>query len=192
MSKKLYLNGCSYTFGLHLEKEDTLAHLFSESAGYQVTNNSRPGKSNMAIALDTFNSIKNHDTIVLGWTYASRSYLKYNGYNIDLLASRLQIELPHDIDTNNIESTYTALHKQFYSLYDAEHFNNVSDMLMTSTYHLAKSLGKKMVFFSWEKRSTNIPVYYPHIPSSYRLPDSHLNVAGTMYLYNTLQGLINE
>ena len=51
MEKKLLLDGCSFTYGLGLKKEETLEHHFIEN-GYQVLNLSRPGKSNHAIALD--------------------------------------------------------------------------------------------------------------------------------------------
>ena len=60
MQKRLLLDGCSYTYGLNLKREETLEHHFIEN-GYQVLNLSRPGKSNNAIALDIYNNIDNFD-----------------------------------------------------------------------------------------------------------------------------------
>ena len=52
MSKRLYLDGCSYTYGLGLDSTHTLGYLFQYQGEYVVTNKSRPGKSNLAIAID--------------------------------------------------------------------------------------------------------------------------------------------
>jgi hypothetical protein len=73
----LYFNGCSFTYGTGLSPESTLGRLLGDQGGYNVTNNSRPGKSNLAIALDTYDNVSKHDVIVIGWTFSSRTYLKY-------------------------------------------------------------------------------------------------------------------
>lgn len=190
MVKTLYLDDCSFTYGSNLKPQETLNHLFVES-GYDVTNCSRPGKSNLAIALDTFNKAQDHDVIVIGWTFSSRFYLKYLDLHIDLLPSRLQIELPTAVDSNCIETSYMHLQKHFYSLHDTDYFNNLSDMLISQTYYQLHALGKKIVFFSWEKRKVE-NIYYPHVQANHRLKCGHLNADGTTHLCNTLQGLINE
>lgn len=192
MTQRLYLDGCSLTYGLNLPRESTLEHLFVENGDYNVTNNSRPGKSNLAIALDAFKNYRNHEVIVIGWTYSSRFYLKYHGMDIDLLATREYVELPNTLDSALIEETYQELHRQFYSLYDSTYHNELSDMLITSIYYTAQAENKKIIFFGWEHRQTPINIYYPHIPSKFRLPCGHLNADGTMRLYNTLQGLLSE
>ena len=85
MRARLYLDGCSFTYGTGLSAESTLAHLLANQGGYNVRNNSRPGKSNLSIALDAYDNIHNHDIIIIGWTFSSRTYLKYNNIDIDLL-----------------------------------------------------------------------------------------------------------
>lgn len=189
MHKKLLLDGCSFTYGLGLEREETLEHHFNE-CGYEVLNLSRPGKSNHAIALDVYQHHKEYDVVVVGWTFSSRWHLQYHGQNIDLLASRQQIELPCTVDSGQIEQSYTQLHQSLYSLFDVQHWNKVSDMLIDSTCALLQQ--KQTVFFSWESRNTECSVYYPHVSPVGRLPNGHLNADATTNLYNNLTALLER
>ena len=187
MPARLYLDGCSFTHGTGLPSDSTLAHLLVNLGRYNVTNNSRPGKSNLAIALDAYDNISNHDIIVIGWTFSSRTYLKYNNIDIDLLPSRFQLESMDLLDSQMIEQSYQELHKQLYSLFDINHYNKISDMLVSMTYQMALNLNKKIIFFSWDKRNVTIPLFYPHVPAEYKLPCGHLNAHGMKNLYNKIQ-----
>ena len=190
MVKQLYLDGCSYTYGLNLPRTSTLEHLFIES-GYDVTNNSRPGKSNLAIAVDTYNNFQNYDTIVIGWSFSSRFYFNYLNQHIDLLPSRYNIELNDCFDAGIIEESYKNLHKQFYSLFDTDYFNNLREMLVFQTLTACLFHKKTVAFFSWEKRKVE-KIYYPHIPDHYRLECGHLNANGTFHLYEKLQNILTN
>lgn len=189
MEKKLLLDGCSYTYGFGLKKEETLEQHFIEN-GYQVLNLSRPGKSNHAIALDVYNHMDDVDVVVVGWTYSSRWHLKYHNNDIDLLATRMQIELPHTIDSGAIEQSYQELHRSLYSFFDSKHWDKTSNMLIDTTHALLQQ--KTTVFFSWESRDTKCSLYYPHIPASLRLSDGHLNADGTTQLFNNLTAKLNQ
>jgi hypothetical protein len=191
MQKRILLDGCSFTYGLNLHKEQTLAQHFIES-GYEVINQSRPGKSNQAIALDLYNYIHNYDIAVVGWTFSSRWYLKYHTQDIDLLATRMQIELPYTFNSESIEQSYQELHRSLYSLYDSAYWNQLSDQLVDSSAAWIKQHNKKIVFFSWESRSVSCAVYYPHVMAAHRLPCGHLNPNGTRKLYNELTSIIES
>lgn len=187
---KLYLDGCSLTFGLGLESHDTLAGQWDSE--YEIINKTRPGKSNLAIALDAFENIQNCDIVVIGWTFSSRSYLKYQNYDIDLLPSRTVVELPFERDTKAISDIYTDLHKNFYALHDTTFAGHHSNFLVSSIKYMCEKYRKKTVFFSWEPRKTDFEIYYPTIGPKMRLSDGHLNAGGTAHLYNNLQQLIYE
>lgn len=189
MQKKLLLDGCSFTYGLNLTKEQTLEHHFIEN-GYEVLNLSRPGKSNHAIALDIYNHVNDVDELVIGWTFSSRWHCGYHNNDIDLLATRKQIELPYTDDSQAIEQSYQELHRSFYSLFDINHWNKTSDMLIDATHALVKH--KNNVFFSWESRNTQCSLYYPHVVASHRLPCGHLNADGTTKLFNNLIAKLNQ
>ena len=191
MQKRILLDGCSFTYGLGLDREQTLEHWFLES-GYTVLNLSRPGKSNQAMALDIYSNVDECDIVVAGWSFSSRWHLQYHGHNIDLLAGREKVELPHTLDSGLIEQSYQELHRSFYSLFDTAHWSKVSDMLIDNTAALAAHRGKQAVFFSWESRKVACDMHYPHVPSSHRLPCGHLNADGTTNLYNTLTHLIEQ
>ena len=192
MVKKLYLDGCSFTYGLHLDLADTLGVLFDCNGGYTVTNQSRPGKSNLAIAMDAYRHCNNHDTIVLGFTYSTRFYLKYQDIDIDFLPSRFNLNLDNSINGDQLEQAYTQFHRYFYTMYETPFCNNMSDMLVDSVCSHIIAQGKKLVCFSWEKRNTTNTIVYPFIGPEYRLADGHLNVAGTRYLFDLLQREIDE
>lgn len=180
---KLYLDGCSFTYGFGLEESQRLQAQF-ENAGYDVTNLSRPGKSNMAIVLDTFNNINNFDRFVLGFTYSSRYYLKFRNTDIDLISSRFTLDT---LEIAEIEEVYKDLHKLFYILHDTHYWDNVSDMLVDNLLANLKLQLKTVFSFSWEKRITTHQLYYPVILSGERLSDGHLNSVGTQKLFNHIQ-----
>ena len=83
MVKRLYLDGCSLTYGQGIDRQDSLGALFHTRGEYQVLDQSRPGKSNIAIAFDTYQNFRDYDTFVLGFTYSSRFGFKYHDRNID-------------------------------------------------------------------------------------------------------------
>lgn len=191
MQKKILLDGCSFTYGVNLKRQETLEHHFVES-GYEVTNLSRPGKSNHAIALDVYNNIDSADIIIVGWTFSSRWHTRYYQKNIDLLATRKNIELPHTLDSDHIEQSYQELHQSFYSLFDTTHWNQVSNMLLDTTNSLALSRNKKNIWFSWEPRAVHSSVYYPHVLNQHRLPCGHLTADGTTHLFNNLTAILEK
>lgn len=183
MVKTILLEGCSFTYGLGLKKEETLEQHFIES-GYEVINLSRPGKSNHAMALDIYKNLHRCDIVIVGWSFSSRWYLNYHGVDIDLQVGRQFMEVVDIIDADQIEHSYSELHKTVYNLFDSQHWNTTSDMLIdfTKTY-----IGNKSsVFYSWEHRNVKCPVYYPHMTSKHRLPDGHLNADGTRHLFERI------
>jgi hypothetical protein len=191
MNKKVLLDGCSFTYGLNLERTETLEHHFIEN-GYEILNLSRPGKSNTAIALDVYNQLDSCDLLVVGWTFSSRWYLKYQDLDIDLLATRENIELPHDLNSGLIEQSYQDLHKSLYSMFDISYWNQLSDMTIDTISAFAQQQNKKFVFFSWEHRNTKSQLYYPHVLRTHRLPCGHLNADATCDLFNKLNFLIEK
>lgn len=192
MTQKLYLDGCSFTYGLGLESFDTLASLFAINGEYIVTNNSRPGKSNMAIAMDAYKNCKEHDIVILGFTYSSRFYLNYNNNDIDFLNTRYQLESSDQLNGHQLESAYKEFRKYFYTLFETPFCDKYSDFLIDTVCSYITSQGKKVIAFSWEKRKTDFNLLYPYIPPNMRLPDRHLNKEGTMYLYKLIGSTIES
>ena len=190
MIKRLYLDGCSLTYGQGLNRQDSLGNLFTDRGSYQVLDNSRPGKSNMAIVFDTYQNFCNYDTFVLGFTYSSRFGLKYNNQHLDFFTGFHNKGL--NLEPETLDIAHTEIHKYFYSVFGPPYSEELSDMLIDTLISFLISHNKKVVGFSWENRKTSCHLEYPLIGQSGRLNDGHLNVKGTEQLFNFLQNIINE
>jgi len=190
MVKKLYLDGCSLTYGQGLDRKDSLGGLFDTRGGYQVLDYSRPGKSNMAIVLDTYQHFRDYDTFVLGFTYSARFGLKYHDQNLDFFPGfhgrGLSLE-PATLDIAHVE-----IYKYFYSVFGPPYSEDLSDMLIDTLISFLTLQNKQVFGFSWEQRKTVCHLKYPYIGSAKRLDDGHLNVEGTEQLFDFLQNIINE
>ena len=114
MVNRLYLDGCSFTYGLNLDKNYTLETLFTEHGKWCVNNQSRNGKSNLAIAMDAYQNCQDHDTFVLGFTFSGRFHIKYQQHNIDFQPIKYMLPLVPDYNVDQLELVYDKFHKYFY------------------------------------------------------------------------------
>jgi len=190
---KLYLDGCSFVWGANLDPQYNLNTLFGYD--FEVTNLSRGGKSNLAIAMDYHKHAQDHNVVVIGWTFATRFYLKYDTVNLDFFPTRARDLHPIpgiQTDINLLEDAYFEFHKHFYRLYSEPFISEFSDMLVDQAQLIARDRQQTPVFFTWEHRNTKSPVYNPFIPDHMRLPCNHLNKQGTEYLHTVLRQKIDE
>lgn len=190
MVKRLYLDGCSLTYGQGLDRKDSLGALFDTRGGYQVLDYSRPGKSNMAIVFDTYQHLHNYDTFVLGFTYSSRFGLKYKDQNLDFFPGFHGRGLA--LESETLDIAQTEMYKYFYSVFGSPYCDDLSDMLIDTLISFLISQNKKVVGFSWQHRKTICHLEYPLIGPAERFNDGHLNVKGTEQLFNFLQNIIDE
>ena len=194
MVKRLYLDGCSMVYGPGLAEQQRLASLFRNQGKYEVTDNSRLGKSNLAIAMDTYKNLNNFDIIVLGFSYASRFYMQYQGQDLDFYSGfhGQGLDLKPTNTAAEIEKEFLQVYKYFYSTFESPFSDNLSDLLIDGIIGVCKSQNKKIIAFSWEPRNTLHKIQYPYLGPGHRLDDGHLSAAGTEFLYNFLQNLNNE
>lgn len=190
MTKRLYVDGCSLTYGQGLDRIDSLGSLFHTKGNYDVIDKSRPGKSNIAIVFDTYNNYKNFDSCVLGFTYADRFGIQYQGEDLDFFPGFHGAGSNLSIDS--LDVAHTEMYKYFYSVYGPPYSDNLSDMLIDTLISFLISKNKKVVGFSWQHRNTDCQLAYPFIAPSQRLSDGHLNKDGTITLFNILQSILNE
>lgn len=187
---RIYIDGCSLTYGQGLPRDKSLASLFRSIGQHEeVLDMSRPGKSNLAIMQDTWDNRTNFDVYILGFTYASRTYLKVRDLNLDFHnVSEFSVDYQHYFDSN-IEESCSVLHKHLYALYDDDFYNKQSDVQVDTIISKLLSMNKIVVPFSWEKRKTDYNLLYPFYGPEYRISkkDYHLNEAGTKHLFDALQ-----
>lgn len=179
---RLYIDGCSFTYGQGLPREQSLGALFHTRGQYQVTDHSRPGKSNLAIAFDTYANAAEHDVFVLGFTYSARFGIQYQDQNIDFYPG--WSGRGFDLDNQDLDLAQREVYRFFYTVFDRPYCDQLSDMLIDGVGHFLQSQGKTVVVFSWERRNTKMPVLYPYIPPQLRLADGHLNVEGVLKMYD--------
>ena len=143
--------------------------------------------------MDIYQHLHDADTFVIGWTFADRFHMRYENANIDILPQANWLpHLDHE-HAGMIEHDYKNFHRYFYALYDTDFMTTLSDMLVISCYHLLKAHGKKIAFFSWEKREIEEKILlYPYISPQHRLPCGHLNQQGTEYLWMLITNILKN
>lgn len=190
MVMRLYLDGCSMTHGVGLPREQSLARLFSEIGGYQVLDKSFPGKSNMAIAFDTYQHRNDFDIFVLGFTFSARFGMRrrdqdlkfFPGYNKDSFALE-----PADLDL-----AHQGVQRYFFTVFEEPYCSQLSDMLIDNTVSLLRGKNRQVLPFTWQYRNTDVHLYDFYFAPDDRLPDGHLNSKGTKKLFDRLQNILGE
>jgi len=185
MIMRLYIDGCSLTYGQGLPRKQSLGNLFNEQGGYDVFDASRPGKSNTAICMDTHKNWKDYDLFVLGFTYSSRFYINYNNQNLDFFVGKQHQQT--GLEPQDLDKATNEVYRYFYTVFGHPYCDQLSDTLIDGCISFLKTQRKKVLGFSWEQRQTVNQLMYPYIPPNERQIDGHLNQQGTLNLYNFLQ-----
>ena len=185
---KLYLDGCSLTYGQGLDREHSLGRLFADQGEYEVLDYSRPAKSNMVIALDTYQHRFDADVFVLGFTFSARFGIKYRDQNLNFFSGFRADSF--DLEPMALYKAHLEIQKYFFAVFDRDYYDQLSDMLIDATVRVLPT-GKKVLAFSWETRKTDTNIVYPFIPPNERLPDGHLDQTGTRHLYDYLQQMLD-
>ncbi len=184
---KIYVDGCSYTYGLGLDREYSLGKLLDANVDM-----SRPGKSNIAIVEDLQQALwRDYDTFVIGFTFSSRFLFNINDTQIDMHPNSNELFLGDVENSQQLEEEYKLLHKYFYKFSTVESFDARSDFLIDSTVALLKTLNKKFVVYSWEKRKTLSEILYPrnYILKKYNqsINNHHLTEQGMLQLKDLIK-----
>jgi len=187
---KLYLDGCSLTYGHGLARSDSLGHLFKTLGGYDVLDHSFPGKSNMMICFDAYQHRHQFDLFVLGFTFSNRFGLKFKNQNLNFYSGSSGNGF--GLEPASLDQAHLEMQKYFYTVFDEPYCSNLSDMLIDNSINSLHIKNKKVVAFSWQDRNTDNKLLYPYISVNDRLPDGHLNADGTKKLFDYLQNTLNE
>jgi hypothetical protein len=182
---KLYLDGCSLTYGQGLDRKHSLGSWFKNDGGYDLVDQSFPGKSNMMICFDAYQNRHHHDIFVLGFTFSNRFGLKFKNQNLNFYAG--SAGLGFGLEPAELDQSHLAVQKYFYTVFDEPYCSDLSDMLIDTTVNSLRAHNKTVIAFSWQNRNTDNKLHYPCIQINDRLPDGHLNVSGMKKLYEFLQ-----
>lgn len=181
---KLYLDGCSLTYGQGLDRQHSLGSLFEQVGGYEVLDRSRPGKSNMAIAMDSYQYRDAADVFVIGMTFSGRFGLQYKDQQLNFFPGFKNNSF--GLEPMSLDQAHIEVQKYFFTVFDRCYYDCLSDMLLDSIANFLPK-NKRIIIFSWETRTADTPVHYPFVPPTERFDDGHLNATGTRRLYDFLQ-----
>ena len=185
---RLYLDGCSLTYGQGLPRHQSLGQLFADRGGFEVTDLSRPGKSNLAIAVDVFNHADDYDLVILGWSFSERFTIRHHSQDLDFYPG--SHGRGFDLEPQALDLDHLEMQKYFFSVFGPPFCDDLSDMLVESTISNLCCKQKRQINFSWQARHSMHVIHYPYISKNQRLPDGHLNTEGMITLYNYLQNIL--
>lgn len=186
MNDRIYLDGCSYVYGLGLSRDKSLGALLHASL-----DNSRPAKSNIAIADDLYSAInEDFDLYVVGYTFSSRYSFLVDNTPIDISPTKDEFRL----ETEANEVKLKQLHSLYYYFSDLAQLDRRSDYLVDSSIALLEQSKKRFVMFSWEQRNliNSNKLFYPRKMMSTRYNQSktnhHLTTEGMQVLATIIKG----
>ena len=178
---KLYVDGCSFTYGKGLSREYSLANLLSADIDM-----SQCGKSNNNIIYDTYKHIDEADIFVLGFTFSNRTTLWHNDIPLGVTPTKTLLDrLYQHPEGEVLEEKYKDYHRIFYTLFNDDYQQTVSDFFVDGIIEILKLKQKKFVVFSMEKRNCINSIFYPAIED--KLPDSHYNEVGMQKLSEAIK-----
>ena len=138
---KIYVDGCSLTYGYGLDREYSLSNLLKTKLDIEIDDYSYPSKSNYTIALDLYSTKIDYDLYIIGWTYSSRIEFNINGTIIECIPSKTHIGLGNIPNGEFFEKEYNVLQNKFYRY--ASRLDVLSDFFIDSTASILKKSDKK-------------------------------------------------
>lgn len=178
---KLYVDGCSFTYGEGLDRKYSLANLLSADIDM-----SHPGKSNSNIIYDTYRHINDADIFVVGFTFSNRTTLWHNEMPIGINPTTVELSRLYRHPAGEIlEEKYKDFHKIFYTLFNDNYQHTISDFFIDGLVEILRQQQKKIIVFSMEKRNCINDVFYPDIND--QLPDGHYNETGMKKLSEAIK-----
>jgi hypothetical protein len=182
---KIYVDGCSYVYGQGLDRSYSLGALLGATI-----DNSRSGKSNIAISEDLYDAVKqDYDWYVVGYTFSNRYSFSLDRKPIDMYSSSDEYVLEFEQD----EIKLKQLHQLYYYFSDIKKLDQRSDYLVDSSIALLEQQHKKFVMFSWEPRTimNSNKIFYPrHLIAKTHCQsptNHHLNQSGMQILANIIR-----
>ena len=152
-SKKLYINGCSFTYGHNLSKHLTWPELLSKRLNLDLVNQSKNGQSFSGIVWNTIDSLiqesSDETLVVIGFTWSTRYHIRLNDENFDISPAHLN---PIRNMENGVVEKFSEFYKEL-TLKDTklEHNQNKKlelDIILLESF--LKQKGFNYRFVNWD------------------------------------------
>ena len=151
--KNLYVNGCSFTYGHNLPKEQTWPELLSKKLNLDLINQSKNGQSFSGIVWNTIDSLiqesSDETLVVIGFTWSTRYHIRLNDENFDITPGYLN---PKRNKENSVVEKFSEFYKEL-TLKDTklEHNQNKKlelDIILLESF--LKQRGFNYRFINWD------------------------------------------
>ena len=185
--KKIYVDGCSFTYGHGLDRKYSLANLIGADMDFSF-----PGKSNYNIIYDLYRNIDNFDLFVIGFTFADRVTLWNNDIPLNVLPTKKDLDRLYQYPGGELlEEKYKDFHMVFYTLFNEDYQNTLSDFIIDGISKILENKNKKMVLFSMEHRNCATNLFYPRNEISTYQSNGHFTKDGMKDLASIVTNVIN-
>ena len=161
-SKNLYINGCSFTYGYKLPKEQTWPELLSKKLNLNLINESKNGQSFQSITFNSINTLSElnpeNTIVIVGLTWETRYMIQFGNETLDVSPSCLNSEQSHEVK-NVFSKYYKYLVENDKNLSENQHKNLITNLISLQSFLKQNKFKYRIVNFLDQSKEMDLPIY---------------------------------
>ena len=161
-SKNLYINGCSFTYGYKLPKEQTWPELLSKKLNLNLINESKNGQSFQSITFNSINTLSElnpeNTIVIVGLTWETRYMIQFGNETLDVSPSCLNSEQSHEVK-NVFAKYYKYLVENDKNLSENQYKNLVTNLISLQSFLKQNKFKYRIVNFLDQSKEMDLPIY---------------------------------
>ena len=161
-SKNLYINGCSFTYGYKLPKEQTWPELLSKKLNLNLINESKNGQSFQSITFNSINTLSElnpeNTIVIVGLTWETRYMIQFGNETLDVSPSCLNSEQSHEVK-NVFAKYYKYLVENDKNLSENQHKNLITNLISLQSFLKQNKFKYRIVNFLDQSKEMDLPIY---------------------------------
>ena len=161
-SKNLYINGCSFTYGHTLPREETWPKLLSDKLNCNLINESKNGQSFQSITFNSINTLSElnpeNTIVIIGLTWETRYMIQFGNETLDVTPSCLKNEQDHEVQ-NVFAKYYKYLVENDENLSENQRKNLITDLISLQSFLKQNKFKYRIVNFLDQLKEMDLPIY---------------------------------
>jgi len=161
-SKNLYINGCSFTYGYKLPKEQTWPELLSKKLNLNLINESKNGQSFQSITFNSINTLSElnpeNTIVIVGLTWETRYMIQFGNETLDVSPSCLNSEQSHEVK-NVFAKYYKYLVENDKNLSENQHKNLITNLISLQSFLKQNKFEYRIINFLTQLKEMDLPIY---------------------------------
>jgi len=161
-SKNLYINGCSFTYGYKLPKEQTWPELLSKKLNLNLINESKNGQCFQSITFNSINTLSELNPeniiVIVGLTWETRYMIQFGNETLDVSPSCLNSEQSHEVK-NVFAKYYKYLVENDKNLSENQHKNLITNLISLQSFLKQNKFKYRIVNFLDQSKEMDLPIY---------------------------------